>query len=277
MIEPLLELAQSAARAAGSLLRDRFGSPRTGVDTKSSATDMVSDADRASERVIIRGIRAERPDDSFLGEEQGEARGSSGLRWVIDPLDGTTNFLFGIPQWAVSIACEDAAGAIIGVVYDPLRDELFTAARGQGAWLDGAPIRVSDASDLSRALIATGFSYRADERAAAAAILPELLTKVRDIRRAGAASLDLAWTSCGRFDGYYETPIEHWDVAAGALLVQEAGGTVARLPGVTRGGRGLIAAGPGIFADLDASVRDLLGRTLGQERAGEASNVRVEG
>lgn len=258
MIDPLMDLAQSAARAAGSVLRDRFAEPRTGVGTKSSATDMVTDADRAAESVIVRGILAERPGDAILGEERGEADGSTGLRWVVDPLDGTTNFLFGVPQWAVSIACEDATGAILGVVYDPLRDELFAAARGRGATLNGEAIGVSGATDLSRALIATGFSYRADERAAAASILPELLTKVRDIRRAGAASLDLAWTAAGRVDGYYETPIEHWDVAAGTLLVREAGGRTDALPSVGPSGEGLVAAGPGIFAGLRELVLELL-------------------
>jgi myo-inositol-1(or 4)-monophosphatase len=259
VVEELLDLAVTAARAAGSVLRERFREPRTGVDTKSSSTDMVTDADRAAEAVILSGIRSERPNDAIWGEESGHDDGSTGLRWVVDPLDGTTNFLFGIPHWAVSIACEDADGAVLGVVYDPLRDELFVARRGKGATLNDEPIAVSGATDLEHGLVATGFSYRPEERAAAAAILPALITRIRDVRRAGAAALDLAWVAAGRLDGYYETPIEHWDVAAGALLVREAGGVVGSLPSVGRPrSEGLVAAAPGVFEDLRKAVLDLL-------------------
>jgi len=254
-VDELIEIAERAARAAGAVLRQRFAGPRTGVGTKSSATDMVSDADRAAEDAILRVILGARPDDAVLGEEGGAREGGSGIRWVVDPLDGTTNFLYGIPQWAVSIAAEDGAGPAAAVVFDPARDELFAAARGGGASLNGVPVAVSDATDLSRALVTTGFSYRPDERAAAAAILPEVLPRVRDIRRAGAASLDLAWVACGRADGYYETLNEWWDVAAGTLLVREAGGLVEDIPSVGAHGHGTVAAGPGIFAALAALVR----------------------
>lgn len=258
MVDELLDLALSAARAAGAVLRDRFRGPIRDVRTKSSATDIVTEADQASEAVILRGIRSERPNDTILGEEGGLARGSSGLRWVVDPLDGTTNFLFGVPQWAVSIACEDADGAVLGVVYDPLRDEMFVARRGKGATLNDQPVRVTEATDLAKSLIATGFAYKPEERRAAARILPDLITQVRDIRRPGAASLDLAWVAAGRFDGYYETPIEHWDVAAGQLLVSEAGGAHAPLPDPVGDRAGLVAAGRGIFDDLRDLVLGLL-------------------
>lgn len=254
----LLAIATTAAHAAGELLVERFRAPRTGVGTKSSSTDMVTDADRASEERILNEILRVRPDDAVLGEETGEARGSSGLRWIVDPLDGTTNFVYGIPQWAVSVACEDEHGPLVGVVHDPVRGETFSAARGAGATRDGNPIRVGGLDDLSRALLATGYGYLADERVAAAAMLPAILGRVRDVRRAGAASLDLAWTACGRVDGYFEVPIAHWDVAAGVLLVAEAGGQVASLEPLGRSGSGMVAAGPGIFEDLRALVEAAL-------------------
>lgn len=266
-----LEVALEAARAAGALLRERFDQPRTGVGTKSSATDLVTDADRAAEAVIIRAIREVFPDDDILSEEGGLALGTGARRWVIDPLDGTTNFVFGVPQWAVSIACEDDDGGLIGVVYDPLRDEMFASARAAGATMNGVGMRVTEAADLSRALIATGFSYQPDERATAAAILPQLLTHIRDIRRAGAAALDLAWVALGRYDGYYETPIEHHDVAAGMLLVTESGGRVASLPTLGAPGVGLVAAGPGIFDRLSALVEGLF------EPQGRSAPARGEG
>jgi myo-inositol-1(or 4)-monophosphatase len=258
--QDLLDLAVTAARGAGVLLRERFGVPRTDVDTKSSATDMVTDADRAAEAFITEGIHSERPDDAILGEETGEARGSSGLRWVVDPLDGTTNFLFGIPHWAVSIACEDAGGPFVGVVYDALRDELFTATRDGGASLNGERIAASGATDLSRALVATGFSYRAEERGAGALLLPTILPRVRDVRRAGAASLDLAWVAAGRVDAFYESGLAPWDSAAGRLLVMEAGGRIDAMPALGPSGDGLIASSPGIFDAL----RDLIDRAFGE-------------
>jgi myo-inositol-1(or 4)-monophosphatase len=270
MTDDLLELAVTASRAAGVLLRERFRAPRTGVDTKSSLTDMVTDADRAAEALIKEGIHSERPDDAILGEETGEARGSSGLRWVVDPLDGTTNFLFGIPHWAVSIACEDADGAFVGVVHDPLRDELFSAKRGEGAALNGSPIAVTDAADLARALVGTGFSYRAEERAVAAALLPTILPRVRDVRRAGAASLDISWVGAGRLDAFYESGLAPWDAAAGTLIVREAGGRTDVMPALGPSGTGLIASGPLIFDDF----RDLIDRALGQS-TGESHGARI--
>jgi myo-inositol-1(or 4)-monophosphatase len=269
MTDDLLNLAVTAARAAGALLRERFHAPRTGIETKSTATDMVTDADRAAESLIKDGIHSERPDDTILGEETGEARGSSGLRWVIDPLDGTTNFLFGIPHWAVSIACEDVDGAFVGVVYDPLRDELFSAQRGAGAMLNGAPIAVSAADDLARALVGTGFSYLADERRAAAALLPTILPRVRDIRRAGAASLDIAWVAAARLDAFYESGLAPWDAAAGRLIVTEAGGRLDVMPALGPKGEGWIAAGPLIFDRF----RDLIDRALGE--AAESHRARL--
>lgn len=253
-VPSLLALAVDAAQEAGDLLLGRFREPAQGVGRKSSTTDMVSDADRDAEALIRTRMSAARPEDAIIGEEQGEQRGGSGLRWVIDPLDGTTNFLFGLPQWCVSIACEDGEGGVVGVVHDPCHGETFTASRGDGAFLAGDRLRVSDKTDLSDALIATGYSYLSEERAAEAAMLESVLPRIRDIRRLGSAALDLAWTAAGRFDGYYETPTHHWDWAAGVVLVREAGGLVGQLPAVGPSGPGLVAAGKGLYDTLRGLV-----------------------
>jgi myo-inositol-1(or 4)-monophosphatase len=249
--EGLLEHATDAARRAGALLLERWRGPARGVEAKSTPTDLVSDADRDAERLLIDVIRSHRPDDGIVGEESGEAGSDSGLTWVLDPLDGTVDYLFGIPVWAVSIAVDDAAGTLIGVVYDPNRDEMFTAARGKGARLNGSPIEVSDRDDLSTALIGTGFSYVPEARAVQATVLQRVLPRVRDIRRAGSAALDLASVACGRLDGVYEAPMERWDKAAGLLLVAEAGGATSELPPpLPRLSPGVVAAAPELHDDL---------------------------
>jgi myo-inositol-1(or 4)-monophosphatase len=258
--DELLSLAATAARSAGDLLRARFAAPRTGVGTKSSSTDMVSDADRAAETLILDAILSARPGDAVLGEETGERAGASGLRWVIDPLDGTTNFLFGIPHFSVSIACEDENGTFVGVVHDVMRDETFAAARAQGATCNGVRISVSDQDELSRALISTGFSYLVDERTVQAEMDVTILPRVRDLRRFGSAALDFAWTAYGRYDGYFEAPCFAWDGAAGELLVREAGGRTAPMRALGPSGPGWIAAGPNIFDALRALVEEALAR-----------------
>jgi myo-inositol-1(or 4)-monophosphatase len=213
---------------------------------------MVSDADRDAETLIREALAAERPEDGLLGEEGSQAEGASGRRWVVDPLDGTTNYLYGFPAWAVSIALEDAEGVAVGVVHDPLRGETFAAERGDGARLDGEAIAVSGADELDTALIGTGFGYDAQRRAQQAEVVAKLLPRVRDIRRAGAAALDLCMVACGRLDGYYERGLNAWDWAAGSLICSEAGGVVRPLAGEPSG---LVAASPGIsgaLADLVA-------------------------
>jgi myo-inositol-1(or 4)-monophosphatase len=217
------------------------------VGSKSSSTDMVSDADRAAEDAIAALLRAERPDDGIVGEEGSSVEGASGRRWVVDPLDGTTNYLYGFPQWGVSVAVEDDTGALAGVVFDPVRGELFAASRGEGARLAGEWLRVRDGAELSRSLIATGFGYEPSWRREQAAAAAHLLPRVRDIRRAGAAALDLAWLAAGRLDGYWERGLNPWDWAAGRLLVTEAGGEVADLAGARHG---LVAAGPSLLPEL---------------------------
>ncbi|MEA2404002.1 MAG: monophosphatase [Thermoleophilaceae bacterium] len=213
---------------------------------------MVSDADRAAEDAIVELLERERPDDGILAEEGTAAEGASGRRWVIDPLDGTTNFLYGIPQWAVSVALEDAGGVAVGVVFNPVAGELFQAERGAGSELNGAPIRVREPAPLERSLIATGFGYDAAVRAAQARVVEQVLPRVRDIRRAGAAALDLAWVAAGRVDGYYERGLKPWDWAAGRLLVTEAGGVVDRMAGEPLG---LVAGGPGLVPELAALLQ----------------------
>ncbi len=220
----LLSIAEDAARAAGTVLLERFGGPRREVRSKSTPTDLVSEADIEAERALRGCLAARRPDDAVLGEEGGDrGAGTSGVRWIVDPLDGTVNFLFGIPQWAVSVACADGDGLVAGVVLDPLRDEIFAATRDGPATRDGEPVDASSRGDLATAMVGTGFAYDAEVRVAQAEVAARVLPRVRDLRRMGSAALDLAWTACGRYDAYYERGLQPWDRAAGELLCARAG------------------------------------------------------
>ncbi|MHB8235722.1 MAG: inositol monophosphatase family protein [Solirubrobacteraceae bacterium] len=255
----LLDLAVQAARMAGGLLAERMrhGAERE-VTSKSTPTDLVSEADVASQHAIRELLAGQRPRDGFVGEEEGTSEaGSSGLSWIVDPLDGTVNYLFGIPQWSVSVAVADDLGTVAGAVFDANRDELFTATRGGPARLQGSRGTIElqrspghDSSqqrhtgggagpgaeagpggeDLASAMVATGLAYDAEVRRAQAEVLARLAPRVRDIRRMGSAALDLAWTAAGRFDAYYERSVKQWDVAAGALVCQSAGLQVHELP-----------------------------------------------
>ncbi|MBW3621224.1 MAG: inositol monophosphatase [Actinobacteria bacterium] len=249
----LLELAVDVARDAGDLLRSYAERRSLGVETKTSATDPVSEADHAAERLITQGLLAARPDDGMLGEEAAADRtGTTGLRWVVDPLDGTVNFLYRYPQWCVSIACEDEAGPVVGVVFAPIPDECFVAVRGGGARLGDHELHVSAPPDLARTLVATGFAYESSTRADQGRLVADLVTVTRDVRRGGSAALDLAWTAAGRVDGYLEHGLNPWDWAAGRLLVEEAGGVVSSVSTVL-GGRprtGVIAGGRQVHDDL---------------------------
>jgi myo-inositol-1(or 4)-monophosphatase len=251
--QALLRVAIEAARTGGALLRERAlrGAERE-VASKSTPTDLVSEADLASERAIRELLAARRPQDGFVGEEGGAIKGTSGLSWVVDPLDGTVNFLFGIPQWCVSVAVRDDAGTVAGAVYDPNRDELFTATRdgpsllscaggpalelgGHGGAVRARPRAGGDASgsagrDLASAMVATGLAYDAGVRGAQAQVLSRLIPHVRDIRRFGSAALDLTWTAAGRYDAYFERSVKQWDIAAGALICERAGLQVLELP-----------------------------------------------
>jgi myo-inositol-1(or 4)-monophosphatase len=210
---------------------------------------MVSAADRDAEALIRRGLREARPDDGLLGEEGSHRASGSGRRWVVDPLDGTTNFLYGFPQWAVSIALEDE----LGIVYDPVRDELFGAARGEGAFLNGTRLRLGAPPPLSTALLATGFGYDAERRAKQGEVLRRVLPRIRDIRRAGAAAVDLCWLAAGRLDGYYERGLGAWDWAAARIVAEEAGAAVADLEPDPHG---LAAAHADLLPELLELLRD---------------------
>ena len=258
MSDDLLALAADVAHEAGAGLREAFG--RLGdlaISAKSTPTDLVSDADVATERLIRARLEAARPDDAILGEEGDDRPGTSGLRWVVDPLDGTVNFLFGIPLWCVSVACEDADGAVVGVVYDPMRDETWAAERDGPATLDGVRL-AAPARDggLARALVATGFGYDAGVREAQARVLARLLPQIRDVRRLGAAALDLAWAAAGRVDAYFERGVQHWDIAAGALICARAGLAVHALPPAPPAAAGVLVAPPAIAGELLALVTD---------------------
>lgn len=223
-------LAVDVARDAGAILRDRFGQPHD-VRFK-GPLDMVTEADRASEALIAGRIRAAFPDHEFLGEEGSRgASAPSPFRWVVDPLDGTTNFTHGLPTFAVSIGLEENGVPLVGVVYYPMRDEMFVGRRGGGATLNNQPIRATTIDALGSSLLVTGFSYDLAQRARQAATWRDLLTQVQAIRQTGSAALNLCYIASGRLDGYWERGISPWDVAAGALIVMEAGGTVTDLNG----------------------------------------------
>lgn len=245
----LADVAAAVAREAGELLRRGWGSARLAA-TKTSPTDAVTEIDRASERLILAALHKVRPDDGVLGEEGASIDGTSGIRWVVDPLDGTVNYLYAHPSgWAVSVAAEDSSGVLAGAVYDPARDEMFLASRGGGATRNGEPVTVSAATDLGQALVGTGFGYRSDVRAAQAEVLRTVLPLVRDLRRGGSAAIELCWVACGRLDAFYERGLGPWDWAAGSLVVTEAGGRF------SRDESGLVVAGPEpLFGALSALV-----------------------
>ncbi len=262
--EQLLEIAVEAARVAGGLLAERaaLGAERE-VSSKSTPTDLVSEADLAAERAIRELLAERRPDDGIIGEEGGSKEGSSGLSWVVDPLDGTINFLFGIPQWCVSVAVRDEQGAIAGAVYDPNREELFMATRGGPAALGSRSGTVElhgrrqdpgggeeGSADLAGAMVATGLAYDAGVRAAQAQVLARLAPAVRDIRRFGSAALDLCWTAAGRYDAYFERTVKPWDIAAGSLVCEQAGLLVLELQEAENLPWGILAARSGLAESL---------------------------
>ncbi|MFZ0378813.1 MAG: inositol monophosphatase family protein [Solirubrobacteraceae bacterium] len=250
----LLAVARDAADAAAVELRERFGGQARGVRTKSTPTDLVSDADLAAERAIRAVLAERRPGDAILAEEGGETAGGD-VRWVVDPLDGTINYLFGLPAFAVSVACEDASGTIAGVVLDPSREERFEATRSGPPTLNGVPFEAPDRADsLGVAMVATGFGYDRAVRARQADILLKLLPRVRDIRRVGAAALDLCWAACGRVDAYYERGVNAWDVAAGGLIASRAGLVVRDLAATGEDPAGTVAAPAALIDELMALI-----------------------
>lgn len=246
----LRSLAERVALDAGALLLDGVDRVRSHVSTKSTGTDMVTEMDRASEALIVEGLLGPRPDDGILGEEGSDRAGTSGIRWVVDPLDGTTNYLYGFPGFNVSIAAEVDGRVEVGAVFDVVRAELFSAARGSGSTRNGEPIHCSAEVSLDRSLVGTGFAYHPDQRRRQAEVLVGVLPQVRDIRRQGAAALDLCSVACGRLDGYYERGLALWDLAAGGLIAGEAGAVVTDLDGHPPRPGAVVAAAPGIAAAL---------------------------
>jgi len=248
----LLAIAVEAAEASAAVLVERYrdaGGPR-GVAAKSTPTDLVSEADLHAERAIREVLHRRRPDDSILGEEGDDVTGTTGLRWIVDPLDGTVNYLFGIPHWCVSVACEGR----VGVVLDPLRGERFEVVAGGSATLNGEPIAGSVREDLRTAIVATGFAYDAGVRARQAEVAAQVIPRVADIRRLGSAALDLAWTAAGRYDAYFERGMSEWDVAAGAMLCAAVGLEVRDLPPQDGLPAGVLAAVPALAGELFALV-----------------------
>lgn len=254
--DALLSLALDVAQRAGTLLVE--GRPRDlGVAaTKSSPTDVVTEMDTASERLIVEALLAARPDDGLLGEEGAARPGTSGVRWVIDPIDGTVNYLYGLPAWAVSIAAEYDGTAVAGVVHVPAAGETFTAVRGGGAFCNGRRLQVTTGVPLGQALVGTGFGYAAARRAVQGRVLAELIGRIRDVRRGGSAAVDLCSVAAGRLDAYYERGVQAWDVAAGALVATEAGARFEGLRGVAASPELSVAAADPLFGDLhDELVR----------------------
>jgi myo-inositol-1(or 4)-monophosphatase len=249
-VTDLVDLACRAAVEAGDAALAGRRSTTLAPDSKSTATDLVTVFDRQAEARIVGRLAAERPHDAIVGEEGTDRPGTSGRSWYIDPIDGTTNFVYGIPAWATSVAVGDADAMLAGAVYVPAIGELFAAARGQGATLGGVPIHCSATTDLALALVATGFGYTPERRVRQAAIVADLVGAIRDVRRLGAASLDLCYVGAGRFDAYFEEHLNTWDMAAGELVAREAGCRTGDFRGGPPVPGELLVAAPAIFADL---------------------------
>jgi myo-inositol-1(or 4)-monophosphatase len=255
-VEPteLLQIAVRVAGGAADLARQMRDEGVTGITTKSSATDVVTAADRAAERYVREALRASRPGDGVLGEEAGESTGAGAVRWILDPIDGTVNYLYGVPHYAVSLAAELDGEVVAGVVRNPVSGEQWTATRGGGAWRGDVRLVGSEVTELSQTLLATGFGYDADRRVHQARVVAKLLPIVRDIRRFGAASLDLCFAAEGRVDAYYEKGLNLWDHAAGGLIASEAGLRVGGLSGAGAGPDLVVAAPPAIWPALQDAL-----------------------
>ena len=250
----MLDLARGAAIKAGSMAI-QTPARTLRASTKSSPTDFVTEMDRAAEQLILETILAARPDDGMVGEEGASKASQSGISWLIDPIDGTTNYLRGIPNFSVSIAAVTEGETVIGVVYDPTLDETFTAIRSQGAALNDAPIECS-MTPLAHSIIGTGFSYSAAERTQQADLLRAVLPAVGDLRRVGSAAISLCWVGCGRLDAFYETGLEPWDFAAGSLIALEAGADVQGAECDLADGHLIIASAPTVTAGLRQLLRE---------------------
>jgi myo-inositol-1(or 4)-monophosphatase len=240
------------AREAGDLLLKGREGEVTAAATKSSPTDVVTAMDAAAEDLVARRLSERRPDDGLLAEEGSDRQGTSGIRWVVDPLDGTVNYLYRITHWCVSVAAEDAEGVLVGVVHAPVLGMTWTAIRGRGAYRDGRQLQCSEQTELAQAMCATGFGYEIGRRATQAAVLTRVITKVRDIRRFGSAAIDLCHAAEGIVDVYYERGLNPWDLAAGGLVAREAGVRVGGLDGAEAGYGLVVAAPPQLWDPLTA-------------------------
>lgn len=257
--QELLTLATSLATEAGAFLLDGLTRARTSIETKSSGTDMVSEMDKGAETLLVQGILSARPNDGILGEEGTDREGTTGVRWVIDPLDGTTNYLYGHPLWSVSIGIEINGVPAVGVVDAPMLHETYTASTGGGAFRNGTPIAASECTDLGFALVATGFGYEASVRDWQGGIVHALLPTIRDLRRGGSAALDLCFVASGRVDAYYERGCHPWDLCAGTVIVREAGGIATGLHDGAPSRNLVVAAASGVHPLLRARLADLIG------------------
>ncbi|MFI0985789.1 inositol monophosphatase family protein [Streptomyces exfoliatus] len=257
LLTELLDLALEAARRAGALLRDGRPDDLTVARTKSSAIDVVTEMDIAAEKLITGFLAEHRPHDGVLGEEGASSPGTSGVRWVIDPLDGTVNYLYGLPTWAVSIAAERDGETVVGVVEAPMRGETYRAVLGGGAHEGDRRLAVRPSPALDQALLGTGFGYVQSRRARQADVAQRVIPRVRDIRRGGSAAIDLCDVAAGRLDAYYERGLNPWDLAAGALIAREAGGLTGGRPGEPESGELTLAASPGLFGPLQELLEDL--------------------
>ena len=251
--QQLLDLALKIARQAGDLLINRPAS--WDLTVKSTAIDIATQMDLASEKLIVESILAARPDDGIIGEEGASRESKSGVTWVIDPVDGTVNYFYGLPGWAISIAAKDESGTLVGVVHSPTVNATWHASKGGGAFLNNVEIACNDPIELNRALISSGFAYDVNNRIEQLKIVNALLPKIRDLRRIGSAAADICHVATGMVDGYFETGLYEWDLAAAELIAREAGATVS-----TRPWHGLnltVAAGPHLFAALNPQIPEL--------------------
>ncbi|MEV6581594.1 inositol monophosphatase family protein [Streptomyces sp. NPDC051582] len=262
----LLDVALDAARQAGELLRDGRPADLAVAATKSSPIDVVTEMDIAAEKLITGILARRRPEDGLLGEEGADVPGTSGVRWVVDPLDGTVNYLYGLPSWSVSIAAEYGGGTVVGVVAAPMRRETYRAVLGGGAWLDGdgpdgdrpdgLRLACRAAAPLDQALVGTGFAYLQARKEQQAEVALRVIPRVRDIRRGGSAALDLSDVAAGRLDAYYERGLNPWDLAAGELIAREAGALTGGRPGRPASGELALAATPAVFASLQPLLEE---------------------
>lgn len=252
MSAELLKLAESVARAAGSHLMNR---PSSFTFTeKSSVVDFATQMDQQSEELIVKQILAVRADDGIIAEEGAAKPSKSGITWVIDPLDGTVNYLYGLPGWNVSIAAKDADGVLVGVVYAPSINGFWSAIRGEGAKYNGNKIKCNDPVTLDKSLLATGFAYDLNLRVSQGDTMAKLLPKIRDLRRNGAAAVDLCYVAMGAVDAYFESSLKEWDFAAGGLIATEAGAIISGRSGGAPDGDMVVCAGPSLHAQLLAQI-----------------------